>query len=217
MIISIDKSKLLNYTLTQVKTIFPDGRNYVLQDVLKSFERAIERLEYCFSKINNKYFIVNDQVSFNHLNGDQYSMFLYFFSNSLYINNYNITLCEKLFLLNKTFFGIDAFYEIKLPDIFLFVHPVGTVLGRASYSDFFLVYQRCNIGANHNIYPVLEEHVSLHPGSSVLGNCRLEWNTKLGANALLIDKNLPSNNIYIGNPKAFEIYKNMEINPVWKI
>ena len=35
--------------------------------------------------------------------------------------------------------GIDVFFTVDLPDIFLFCHPLCTVLGRAQYSDYFLV------------------------------------------------------------------------------
>lgn len=33
--------------------------------------------------------------------------------------------------------GIDIFYDVVLPDFFTLNHQVGTVLGRASYSDGF--------------------------------------------------------------------------------
>ena len=96
-------------------------------------------------------------------------MFLYFLANTLYKYDYELSFFEKIFLLNKILFSLDIFYEVELPDIFLFVHPLGTVLGRGSYSDYLVVYQRCNIGSNNNLSN--SKHVTLHPGASVLGNC----------------------------------------------
>jgi serine O-acetyltransferase len=118
--------------------------------------------------------------------------------------------------LNKYLHGIDAFYEVELPDIFLFVHPLGTVLGRGTYSDYFLVYQRCGIGSNHDVYPVMKEFVTLRPGSSILGNCIVEENCTIAAGSLLLDKNLGENTLYIGNPRDYVIKTNSEILPIWK-
>lgn len=213
---TIKENEILTYTLKQVYNFFPDSAKYDALDILPYLNEAFRRLEYCFSSINNKYFCSSEGPIFNHLNGDQYSMYLYFLSNTLFRREYERSLCEKLFLLNKMMFGIDVFYEIDLPEIFLFVHPIGTVLGRAKYSNYLVVYQRCSVGSNHDIYPLLEEYVTLHPGSSVLGNCRVGQNTRIGANAMLIDKNIAENSIYIGNPKDFYTYENLSLNEIWK-
>jgi hypothetical protein len=53
--------------------------------------------------------------------------------------------------------------------VFLLVHPLGTVLGRGNYSDFFVAYQRCGVGSNNEVYPTFGKHVTLRPGSAVLG------------------------------------------------
>lgn len=37
--------------------------------------------------------------------------------------------------------GIDIFYDVVLPDFFTLNHQVGTVLGRASYSDGFHLFR----------------------------------------------------------------------------
>ena len=45
------------------------------------------------------------------------------------------------FLLNKLLFGIDVFYTVDLPKHYIFVHPIGTILGSgAIYSNYFVVY-----------------------------------------------------------------------------
>ncbi len=217
MNISINKIELLDYTLSQVHNLFPDRSEYVKKELMNSFELSLKRLEFCFSKVKNKYFFVDGEVNFNHLHGDQYSMFLYFFSNTLYNNNIYITLCEKLFLLNKMLFGVDVFYEIKLPNIFLFVHPLGTVIGRGEFNDYLVVYQGCSIGANKDVYPILGKYVTLHPHASILGDCKIGNNCELASNSLIIDKELDAENIYFGNPKNSYKKKKKHINNIWDV
>ena len=96
---------------------------------------AFQRIEFCFSKINNKYFFDGTNSVFNHLNGDQYAIFLYYLSNTLFRLNQDTNLCSKLYLLNKALHGLDAFYEVQLPDIFMVIHPISTVLGRGKYDN----------------------------------------------------------------------------------
>ena len=41
---------------------------------------------------------------------------------------------DKLYALNKAMASVDLFYQVELPDIFTFDHPLGSVMGRASLS-----------------------------------------------------------------------------------
>ena len=41
----------------------------------------------------------------------------------------NRAVCDKVLLLNKCFNNMFVLYKGKLPDIFLFRHPTGTILG----------------------------------------------------------------------------------------
>ncbi len=125
-------------------------------------------------------------------------------------------LCTKVYQLNKCLHGIDAFYEIELPDISLFVYPIGAVLGKANYSNYFLVYQQCGIGSNHDIYPTLEEYVSLHPGASIIGNCVIEKNSKISAGSLIMDSNLEKDSVYIGNTLSFVTKKSHKRLSIWE-
>ena len=135
-------------------------------------------------------------------------MFLYFLSNSAYKNNLNKNVCEKIYCLNKCLNAIDIYFEVELPNIFLLVHPLGTILGRAKYSDFLVVYQQCTVGSNKMKRPVIGKYVTLRPNSSILGNCKVSDNCELGTRSLLIDKNLNKNSLYTGNPRKFLIKKN---------
>ncbi len=54
--------------------------------------------------------------------------------------------------------------------MFAVQHPVGTVLGRASYSDYFICYHNCTVGANlDNDYPSFGRGIVMYGGSRVIG------------------------------------------------
>jgi serine O-acetyltransferase len=139
-------------------------------------------------------------------------------SREVFLKSNDLTLAKKIYLLNKALFGLDVFYEVELPPIFLFVHPVGTVLGRAKYSDYLVVYQRVGVGSNHGIYPTLGEYVTLHPGAMVLGNSQVGNYCSIGAESLIIDKDIPDNSVYIGNPKEYSIKSHSNLYyDFWKV
>jgi serine O-acetyltransferase len=215
MIISLTKTELIEYVCLQVKHFFPDPHRPG-PEIARLMNLTLDRVEHCFSAIHDKYFKRGKDTLFNHLNTDQYAMFLYFLANTLYRNDVDPRLCEKLFYLNKSLNGIDVFFSVDLPDIFLFVHPIGTVLGRAQYSDYFLVYQNCTIGSSHDIkdYPTLGRYVALYKGSAILGRCTVGDNCKIAADSLLMNMDL-ADSIYIGSPEAFSIKPYLYHDRIW--
>lgn len=215
MLLSLPKDNLLKYLCNQLNTFFPDGEQADAADMTKAFEKALRRLEYCFAHINTKYFSIGNEPCFNHLNGDHYAILLYYMSNTLYREKQPIQLASKIFLLNKYLHGLDAFYEVELPEIFMVAHPLGTVLGRGQYSNYFMVYQRCNIGNNGDIYPKLGKHLTMHPGSAVLGNCKVDDYCRIAAGALLLDKDLEEGSLYIGNPRDYIIKQGNKPSSLW--
>jgi len=213
---SLDLQGLAALASAQVNAMFPDGNPVAPGDLLPSAARALQRLEHCFTHINNKYFFDGRQAVFDHLHGDQYAMWLYFLSNQLHLDGAAPAASKKLFLLNKALHGCDIFYEIALPAIFLLVHPLGTVLGRASYQDYLLVYQRVGIGSNHDVYPQLGRHLTLRPGSSVLGQARVGDHCSVAAESLVLDRDLPDHSLYIGNPRDHIIHHRQLVQTIWK-
>lgn len=209
-------SALADLASRQVNNLFPDGDDVASADIRTAVEGGLARLEHCFTCINNKYFFDGKQAVFNHLHGDQYAMWLYILSNQLYRAGGPSAWCNKLFLLNKAMHGCDIFYEVELPSIFLLVHPLGTVLGRGHYSDYLIAYQRVGIGSNHDIYPSLGRHLTLRPGSSVLGRCVVGDNCSVAAESLLIDRNLPDNSLYIGNPRDHTVRAQTDLQSIWR-
>lgn len=212
---SLTPEALAAYVARQLSVHFPDGE-VSADDLRTAMPTALARLEHCFSHIDNKYFFDGEQAVFSHLHGDQYAMWLYLLGNELFRQGAPVDLCAKLFLLNKTLHGCDIFYEVELPSVFLLVHPLGTVLGRASYGDYFVSYQRVSVGSNHDVYPTFGSHVTLRPGAAVLGKCSVGRQCQIGTESLLIDRDLPDQSRYIGTPGACTIRPEDTIYPLWR-
>ena len=206
--LSITESYLVDLVHSQLNNHFPDQHKIKIKTLLHCIKNGIYRIQRCFDSIVLKYYGQADLSFFNHLHGDHYAMFLYFVSNEAYLANDEI-LASKLFLLNKSLFGIDAFYSIKLPEHFLFVHPLGTVLGNADFGDFFVVYQGVTIGSTtEGIYPTFSSSTILYSNSSIIGNCHISENFVLGANATLVNTDISADKVVIGNYPNFSILEN---------
>lgn len=213
----IYKNEIFDLVVNQLNYLFKDKYKVKKKNILLCLNDAFDRTINCFSKINNPYYYDKKKklVLFNYLNSDQFSTFLYFLANSCFERKKQKNLCDKIYYLNKALNSLDLFYEVKMPDIFLLVHPVGTVLGRAEYSDYFIVYQGVNVGSNKNQYPKFSKYVTLRPSTSVLGKCFLEFNSELATGSTLVDKVLKKNSTYFGNPKSFFLKRKKELNSIW--
>lgn len=216
IVTSLPLESLCNLVAHQVNNLWLDGEGLESEAITPTAQRALARLEHCFSKVNNRYFFDGEQVVFDHLHGDQYAMWLYILSNQLFLDKAPLSWCKKLFLLNKSLHGCDIFYEVNLPSVFLLVHPLGTVLGRGQYSDYFIAYQRCGIGSNHDIYPRLGRHVTLRPGSAVLGNSEIGDNVTLAAESLVLDRTIEANTTYFGNPRDHWTRTRISTESIWR-
>lgn len=208
-ILSIQADNLKNYVSKQLAHFFPDNEIIDKNILNKSITIALNRLYVCFSRIKSHYFQKDNKVFFNHLHGDHYSMFLYLLGNTAFKNFEAKSLATKTFLLNKALFGIDAFYAIELPTHFIFVHPIGTILGNATYNDYFVVYQNCTIGSKTDgHYPSFGIGTILYAQSSVIGNCTLGDNTIIAANTSIVDVSAPQNTVITGAYPNNKFHKN---------
>jgi serine O-acetyltransferase len=213
---SLSPQGLARLAAAQANALIPDESPLGEDDLAPAVGTALERLEHCFAAVDNKYFFDGSAPVFNHLHGDQYAMWLYFLANELHRRSAPAQTCAKLFLLNKTLHGCDIYYEVELPSIFLLVHPLGTVLGRADYSDYFVSYQRVGVGSNRDVYPRFERHVTLRPGAAVLGDCMIGEMSQVATESLVLDRDLPPGTLYIGNPKEASLRPNPAPYPLWR-
>jgi len=198
----IPRAEILNNLCRQLHSFFSCSEEEKVQ-IETQLDTVLARCEKCFMGFNNKYWQASGGVRFNPFHSVQYMTFLYCLANELYRNSAPSQLCDKLYYLNKTLNCLDMFYAIEMPKIWSAEHPVGTILGRAKYSDGFFFYQGCTVGGNRgkdceNHYPVLGYNVRMYANSSFIGNCHVGDNVTLGAGTLVKDEDIPSDTIVFG-------------------
>jgi len=197
MRLSLPTAELERYVFRLIASHLPDGHvSHHEPGVL--FGRALERVEYCFSCINRKYYKTDGVVMFDHLNGDHMATLLYYFANTVWRESGDEGLPTKLFYVNKIMHGCDLYYSVAMPDVFLLVHPVGTVLGKARYGNYLVVYQNCTVGAVTDVYPTFGDGTILYSRSSILGDCQIGDDVVFAANALIVDTHVPSHTVVVG-------------------
>ncbi|MFC7373022.1 hypothetical protein ACFQPF_15385 [Fictibacillus iocasae] len=188
---------LKNYVIHQMNHFFPD-KGFCAKDEKfnRSFIQALDRLEYCFRHVTFKSYHHEGTTYFSHLHSDQYTMFLWFLSNSVWREFEDTVIASKLFYLNKTLNGVLCMYDTNMPNIFLIIHGGGVVLGKATYSNFFVCYQGCTVGAINGVYPILGKGVAMAPQSTIVGNCTIGDLSTIGNQALLRNTNLNNKALY---------------------
>lgn len=189
----IDKKMLSDLVSNQLRNLFGVTVNLnCYQDIV------LKRLENCFRHCGNKYYFDNQNCTFSPFHSVQYSIYLYYLTNSIYrIEGKNDT-SAQLYYLNKVMNCVDWYYEISLPDIFCAEHPLGSVMGRASYSNKFFFYQGCTVGGNNGQYPSLGENVIMYSNSTIIGESKVGRNVIISTGAIVKDENIPSNSIVFG-------------------
>jgi len=161
---------------------------------------ALEKTSFCFNHTKNKYYRKEDEAYFSPFHSGQYSIFLYYLSRVVFERNKKTSiLADKIYYLNKLMNGLDLYYEVEMPDIFMLDHPLGSVLGRAKYGNFFTFSQQCTIGNNRGIFPTIGEHVTMYSGSKIIGKCNIGDNVQIAANTYIKDTDIPSNSIVFGS------------------
>lgn len=138
-------------------------------------------------------------MRFSYLQSDLYAQYLYFLSNSIWKNSQNKTAAEKIFYLNKALHGFNCMYNTCLPKIFLLIHCVGTVLGKADYGDYFVACHNVTVGSDKGLSPVIAKGVYMGPGSSIVGNCRVGKFSHMAINSVLLDQDTTGECVVIGS------------------
>ena len=197
---SLTNVELSNYLSAQLNSFFPDKKPVLQAELLNYIDSVEERAFHCFFEIKKKYFTENGITHFNHLQSDQYCMYLYMLSNHIYKIQGDIEIATKIYYLNKILHAVDIYFTAELPAVFLFVHPVGTLIGRAKFSDFFICYQGVTVGClNDGIFPEFKGEVILYANSTVLGKCVIGKNVCVAANTSIINENIPENTIVLAS------------------
>ena len=199
---SISKKDIGTLLAKQLNNLIPDANPISDSDLIPYINSAYERILTCFKGIDNKYYGEGNDVIFNHLHSDHYCSFLYLVSNSAYSDG-DTHIATKVFLLNKYLHGLDLYFSVALPEVFMLVHPVGSVIGNAEYSNRLVIYQNCSIGSvikgGKYIYPKFGENVILYSRTSVIGECNVGNNVIFGANSFVINADIPDNCLVTGS------------------
>lgn len=187
------------YVARQLNQFFPDNHPVSPEQLRSVMGEALERMCACFTGIEKKKFRADGQVMFNYLHPDHYAMFLYLLSNTVSRRDKTNPLAFRLFYLNKVMHGLDAYHDTELPEVFQFMHPLGTILGHAKYGNYFCVYQGCSVGSDEDgVFPEIGEHVILYAGASVIGHSKIGNNVVIGANAMILNRDIPDNKVILG-------------------
>lgn len=198
---SLPPDALAAYVGDQVAAFFPDG-GLDRGALATALEDALERIEHCFSHVHLKYYQDDaGRPTYDHLHTDQHAALLCLLAGVLFRSNADPRLAAKVYALNKTLHGLDVFYEVELPPVFYFQHPLGTVLGRARFGNYLAVYQGVTVGADlEGRYPTFGDGVVLFGGSRVIGQASLGDNTWVAPAAIVMDQVFPADSILFGGP-----------------
>jgi serine O-acetyltransferase len=196
---NMDQDHLLDLLERQLKSLLafdPEKDGSTLRSALPV---ALQRSEYCFSHTRNKYYHQDGETYFNPFHSGQYCVFLYYLSNTVGKIAGAGDLADRLYYLNKILNSVDLYHAVTLPAVFGLDHPLGSVMGRAVYSDGLMFMQNCTIGNNRGIYPSLGRNVTLYSGAKILGACRIGHHVTLAANACVIDQDVPDYALVFGS------------------
>lgn len=202
---SLELRSLCAYVSKQLNNFFPDNNKVDLISNYDIVEESLKRLDNCFKNVSLKHYFNGSETIFNHLYSDHYVMFLWFLSNTIFKKMGKCSLADKVYYLNKALNGLDCMYDTKLPDIFLVFHSSGTMLGKASYSNYFIALQGCTVGSHNGKYPVFGEGVALTANSSVIGNCSIGDMATISTRTTVFEKDVSPNEIIFFDYKTGEL------------
>jgi serine O-acetyltransferase len=198
MRMSVNRAELATLVAKQIETLFllwPGEREHLDHAI----DATLARAEHCFAETDNKYYRKDDDVFFNPFHSGQYTIFLYFLSREIaHAEGADSLLADRVYYLNKALNGLDLYHQVRMPDVFMLDHPVGSVLGRADYGEYFRFSQGCTVGNNRGIYPVIGRRVTLLSGATIVGASRIGDDVIVAANTFIKDTDVPDAALVFG-------------------
>ena len=180
----------------------------------RQIPEALEQMNKNYSMAASKQRYKDGNMVFDPMYTGTWAIFLYKLSRLLFLEGNNKE-AECIYYLNKVLHSVDWFYQTELPLHFMAEHLLGSVLGRARYSDYLFVYQGTTIGGNRKgdvmYYPKVGENVVLYANATVLGNTLIGNNVIISANTYIINENIPNNCIVFGHSPNIIIKEQSEM------
>lgn len=203
--------------LHQLKNFFFDVDEKVIHEAICP---ALELIVENFSASNNARLFDGKDVVFNSAHSVTWMIFLYRLSHELGTGEKYKQAgqapkeADYVYYLNKILHANDWYHQVKLPVHFMCEHPVGSVLGKAKYSDYLMVYQGTTIGGNRKgnelFYPVIGNNVLMYANSTILGDTHIGNNVIIAADSYLMNETIPDNCIVFGRTPNIVIKQKTE-------
>lgn len=169
-----------------------------LDDLIKISSDELSVLQVASSKafrgfLENHQAANNKYVNINKFNVDQ-CIHYYIFLQKALLEAGALDLAEKVYFYTRINFCIDIFPTRRLPDKFLLVHPLGAILGDASYGNYLVVYQNVTVGGNPRLeYPEIAAGCILYAGCKIIGKSMIGENSIIGAGVIINNESIPAN------------------------
>lgn len=203
----INQDEILEIVLRQLGNFWPKTNRNIIE---ASLPDALRAMELNFKGIPSNRFFDGKDIVFSPYFSIHWMIFLYRLSNAIYRNSIISSIdgcpppqeCDQLYYLNKIMHANDWFYAVELPVHFFAEHSIGSVLGRATYGDYLLVYQGTTIGGSikngKTYYPNLGDNIILFSNSSILGKCNIGSNVIISADTQVLNEDVPDDCIVFG-------------------
>lgn len=209
--LAVSEADLLQLLQRQLTNLFLFEPATEQEDLQASCSRALEQVAHSFQFHQNTYYRRDGAVYFSPFQSSQYTIFLYYVAYNLGQQEATRGLADRVYYLNKALNGVDLYHQTVLPAVFSLDHPVGSVMGRGEYGNYFSFMQGCTVGQNDGASPRIGENVTLMAYASVLGDSSIGDNCILGAQALVIDECIPANSYVFGrSPHLTVLTKSVE-------
>lgn len=212
----VDRELVKNYVSNQCDSFFPDGHSFRKENIDYPFDIAIQRMECCFKEITLPSFSNEEgQTFFSYLHTDQYAMFLYFLMNSIWTETENKSVCDKLMCLNRMLHGFFISYKCKMPKVFLWGHPVGSVFGNAQYGEYFFANQNVTVNTytyeDGGIGPVIGKGVFIGAGAKIIGGEPIGNRVSIGVNAVVYNTKIEDDMVVYASCGGVKIKKRKKV------
>ena len=204
------KANIAETVLRQLKNYWEEVDS---DSIRAAVPEALQMIQKNYYEMPNGRFWNGKEVVFSPFMSVQWMNFLYRLSHVLYLRGGGES-ADQVYYLNKIMHANDWFYAIDLPVHFHCEHPLGSVLGRATYGDYLFVYQGITVGGNRRhgalYYPTLGENVMLYSNATVLGNTSIGNNVVVSSGTYLINETIPDNCIVFGRSPEITIVTKTE-------
>lgn len=209
--IADEYDNIRNTVLRQLRFYWTEIDERIIDHALPNVLKAVEKT---FCRLPDKRFYDGNHVLFSPYMSVQWMIFLYRLSHEIYCGG-NEKEAGQVYYLNKIMHSNDWFYAVELPPHFLCEHPLGSVLGRAKYGDYFFVYQGTTVGGNRSngqlCYPTIGDNVIMFANATILGNAHIGSNVVVSAQTYIINEDIPDNCIVFGKSPNLIIKEKREV------